>query len=218
MVSYIATSPTTTMSSAPIATPGVAGWRIPFDGARTYVSGRVARLRELEMELSKKDYALRKLKGPNAFQWTAPIVVGVCAMAKKATCKPMREILARLPQNEFEIKIFEERTILEDPIECWPICDCLIAFYSTGFPQSKVEAYVKLRKPKLVNDLEAQRWLWDRRTVYKICQENDIPVPKHIVVNRDTEIQDEMIEGDDFVEVNGKRIYKPFVEKPVDAE
>ena len=130
----------------------------------------------------------------------------------------MREILGRLPPNEFEIKIFEERVILEDPIECWPICDCLIAFYSTGFPQAKVEAYVRLRKPKLVNDLEAQRLLWDRRTVYKICAQNDIPVPNHITVNRDRELKDVFIEKDDYVEVNGKRIYKPFVEKPVDAE
>jgi inositol hexakisphosphate/diphosphoinositol-pentakisphosphate kinase len=176
------------------------------------------KLRELEATVSKKEAILRKLRGAGTFPWRSPIVVGVCAMEKKAKCKPMRAILGRLPHDEFEIKIFEEKVILEDPIECWPVCDCLIAFYSTGFPQAKVEAYVNLRKPFLVNDLESQRLLWDRRNVYKICALNDIPVPNHIIVDRDKDIPDEIIEGDDYIEVNGKRLNKPFVEKPVDAE
>ena len=190
-------------------------WKTAIDSARSYFSTRMARLRELELELSRKEITLQKLKGS---LFSPLIVIGVCAMAKKATCKPMREILGRLPANEFEIKIFEERVILEDPIETWPICNCLIAFYSAGFPQSKVEQYVKLRKPMLVNDLESQRLLWDRRTVYKICVENDIPVPNHIVVSRDSGEAVDFIETDDYVQVGDKQIYKPFVEKPVDAD
>ena len=34
------------------------------------------------------------------------ITVGICAMAKKAESKPMREMLSRLPEELFEIKIF----------------------------------------------------------------------------------------------------------------
>jgi hypothetical protein len=42
----------------------------------------------------------------------------------------------------------------------------LIAFFSTGYPMEKVEEYIRLRRPFLVNDLESQKNLWDRRKVY----------------------------------------------------
>ena len=34
------------------------------------------------------------------------ITLGICAMAKKAESKPMKEMLSRLPEELFEIKIF----------------------------------------------------------------------------------------------------------------
>lgn len=52
--------------------------------------------------------------------------------------------------------------ILGNPIEEWPICDCLIAFFSMGFPLKKVVAYSKLRNPFLINDLESQYDLLNR--------------------------------------------------------
>lgn len=51
-------------------------------------------------------------------------------MDKKAKSKPMNEILKRLPPDVFEIRIFGDACILSQPIEAWPIVDCLIAFYS----------------------------------------------------------------------------------------
>lgn len=107
------------------------------------------------------------------------VVVGICAMAKKSNSKPMKEILARL--NEFDyIKtiIFPEETILKvyhyyllyiyfsllnilililkEPVEKWPVCDCLISFHSKGFPLEKAVAYAELVRPFTINNLRKQ--------------------------------------------------------------
>ena len=81
------------------------------------------------------------------------IVIGVCAMQKKARSGPMMEVLSRLESfmsgglREFEIVFFSESDILDAPVEDWPRCDALIAFFSTGFPLQKAQQYAALRKP-----------------------------------------------------------------------
>eukprot|EP00258_Populus_trichocarpa_P028734 XP_024444753.1 inositol hexakisphosphate and diphosphoinositol-pentakisphosphate kinase VIP2 isoform X7 [Populus trichocarpa] len=155
------------------------------------------------------------------------IKVGVCVMEKKVKCgsevlsAPMGQILDRLQAfGEFEVMYFGDKVILEDPIESWPICDCLIAFYSTGYPLEKAEAYATLRKPFLVNELVPQHLLHDRRKVYERAEMFGIPVPRYALVNREFPFQelDYFIEEEDFVEVHGSRFWKPFVEKPVDGD
>lgn len=56
-----------------------------------------------------------------------------------------------------------------------------------------------------------------RREVYRILKENDIEVPKHYVLDRDNH-DDDLVEMDDVIEINGNTLSKPFVEKPVSAE
>lgn len=82
-----------------------------------------------------------------------------------------------------------------------------------------------------------QRVLQDRRRVYELLMNSGIDVPKHVFMNRDgyksnlsideqnEQVledsdceEDELIEHDDSIEVNGVVIHKPFVEKPVDAD
>ncbi|CAH8271143.1 unnamed protein product [Arabidopsis lyrata] len=149
------------------------------------------------------------------------ITIGVCVMEKKVFSAPMGQIMDRIHAfGEFEIIHFGDKVILEDPVESWPICDCLIAFYSSGYPLEKVQAYSSLRKPFLVNELDPQYLLHDRRKVYEHLEMYGIPVPRYACVNRKVpdEDLDYFVEEEDFVEVKGERFWKPFVEKPVNGD
>ncbi|XP_051508494.1 inositol hexakisphosphate and diphosphoinositol-pentakisphosphate kinase 2-like isoform X3 [Myxocyprinus asiaticus] len=149
------------------------------------------------------------------------IVMGICCMMKKSKSKPMTQILDRLCKFEYiTVVIFPEDVILNEPVEKWPLCDCLISFHSKGFPLDKAVSYAKLRNPLLLNDLNMQYYIQDRREVYRILQEEGIDLPRYAVLNRDPDKPEEcnLIEGEDQVEVNGEVFLKPFVEKPVSAE
>uniref|UniRef100_A0A9J8BVT3 Inositol hexakisphosphate and diphosphoinositol-pentakisphosphate kinase n=1 Tax=Cyprinus carpio carpio TaxID=630221 RepID=A0A9J8BVT3_CYPCA len=149
------------------------------------------------------------------------IVVGICAMSKKSKSKPMKEILERLCLFKYiTVVTFEEEVILNELVENWPLCDCLISFHSKGFPLDKAVAYRKLRKPFVINDLDLQYFIQDRREVYRILKAEGIQLPRFAVLNRDPARPEEcnLVEGEDHVEVNGEIFQKPFVEKPVSAE
>lgn len=168
--------------------------------------------------------------------------IGVCAMDSKARSKPCRHILNKLIENgEFETVIFGDKVILDESIENWPTCDFLICFFSSGFPLQKAIQYVELRKPYLVNDLELQKTLWDRRLVLLLLEASKVPTPQRIVVSRDggprvdeqvrlkllkhnvdlksdVELTWEILDYDTIKFSNGEIMEKPFVEKPVDGE
>ncbi|XP_060080823.1 inositol hexakisphosphate and diphosphoinositol-pentakisphosphate kinase 2-like isoform X2 [Ylistrum balloti] len=151
----------------------------------------------------------------------AAITVGVCAMAKKCNSKPMREILQRLELFEhIKTLVFEEDVILNHPIEDWPVVDVLISFFSQGFPLDKAIAYKNLRKPYIVNDLEAQKILLDRRLVYEKLEAEGIIHPRYAILNREGNgtAKCQYTDAEDCIEVNGVVFHKPFVEKPVSAE
>ncbi|MGH0173848.1 UNVERIFIED_CONTAM: hypothetical protein FKN15_074105 [Acipenser sinensis] len=154
-------------------------------------------------------------------------------MAKKSKSKPMKEILERLCLFKYiTVVIFEEDVILNEPVENWPHCDCLTSFHSKGFPLDKAVAYSKLRNPFVINDLDLQYHIQDRREVYRILKEEGILLPRYAVLNRDPDKPEvvtsnkqsliitecNLVEGEDHVEVNGEVFQKPFVEKPVSAE
>ena len=75
----------------------------------------------------------------------------------------MQSILDRIKERPYIcIVTFSDKVIIESSIEDWPVCDCLIAFYSKGFPLEKAIKYVELRKPLVFNDLGMQYSLMDR--------------------------------------------------------
>ncbi|KAJ2736556.1 inositol hexakisphosphate and diphosphoinositol-pentakisphosphate kinase [Coemansia sp. BCRC 34962] len=179
------------------------------------------------------------------FEGRKPIV-GVCAMDSKARSKPMTNILNRLQATaRYSVIFFGEKTILDEDIENWPICDFLISFFSAGFPLEKALQYTRLRKPFSVNSLVRQFLLFDRRLVLEMLRHIGVPTPFHLVASRDggpavhpllrrvveqrmgftlggpmaQQVGDIVEEVDeDTLRVGGKTIRKPFVEKPCDAE
>jgi inositol hexakisphosphate/diphosphoinositol-pentakisphosphate kinase len=165
----------------------------------------------------------------NQADWTDQIRIGICAMDKKARSKPMAEILSRLDEKLFRVIFFGDQTILHTPVEEWPVCDVLIAFHSKGYPLDKAKQYVKLVDPFILNDLEMQQVIKDRRKIYDLLEASGIDVPRHVFLSRDGYVStgtgggngnndQEVMEYDDHIEVNGVIIHKPFVEKPVNAD
>jgi inositol hexakisphosphate/diphosphoinositol-pentakisphosphate kinase len=167
---------------------------------------------------------IKKFTGSPKKKEVKKITLGICAMDKKAQSKPMKEILKRLPEDQFKVITFGDDCILNKPVEEWPVVEVLIAFYSTHYPLAKAVEYVKLRNPFMINDLEMDATLKDRRKVYELLQAQGIDVPFHVILNRDddgldSEGKENVVEEfDEYIVVNGVTINKPLVEKPVDAE
>ncbi|VDN02137.1 unnamed protein product [Thelazia callipaeda] len=151
------------------------------------------------------------------------IVIGVCTMRRKATSKPMQEIMTKILEyyeNWLEFVVFDEEVILKEPVERWPLCDCLISFHATDFPLHKAIEYERLRRPYVINDLHRQYDLLDRRKVFKALASAGIEHPRHGVLLRDNDgkVEGTLKEFSDHIEVNGMIFNKPFVEKPLSAE
>ncbi|CAB4024369.1 inositol hexakisphosphate and diphosphoinositol-pentakisphosphate kinase 2-like isoform X1, partial [Paramuricea clavata] len=97
---------------------------------------------------------------------------------------------------------------------------CVVASLKS-FPLNKAIQYSELRKPFVLNDLESQYLLHDRRQVYEKLQDIGVPVPRYAVLRRDENgvcDDPEFHESEDTIRVHGKVFNKPFVEKPLSAE
>ncbi|KAJ1955320.1 inositol hexakisphosphate and diphosphoinositol-pentakisphosphate kinase [Linderina pennispora] len=164
-------------------------------------------------------------------------------MDNKARSKPMANILNRLiATGHYEVIFFGDKTILDEDVEKWPLCDFLISFFSRGFPLEKAFQYFRLRKPFSVNSLIRQFLLFDRRIVLEMLHSIGVTTPRHLIASRDggpdvhpalrrvveqkMNIQLGTLTGssdveeidEDTLRVGDQIIRKPFVEKPCDAE
>jgi len=94
---------------------------------------------------------------------------------------------------------------LQEPVDKWPLCDCLISFHSKGFPLDKALAYSELVRPFIINNLRKQFDLQDRRKVYNILRRAGIELPRFAILDRDSAdpAQHSLVESEDHVEVNG---------------
>jgi len=154
------------------------------------------------------------LNNGNMIQPKKKIRLGICAMGRKLRSHPMQEIHYRIKAYHSIEFVWIDESVMKLGVEEWPRVDVLISRYSSGFPYEKSVAYCKLRKPHLINDVESQRILFDRREVYRILDECKIPTSRHVVYTH-TDPSHRLNEYEDFIVVNGIRIEKPFVEKPV---
>lgn len=73
-------------------------------------------------------------------------------MMKKSKSKPMTQILERLCRFEYiTVVIFPEDVILNEPVDKWPLCDCLISFHSKGTVPSPTETHAKTQQTHCVS-------------------------------------------------------------------
>ena len=137
--------------------------------------------------------------------------LGICAMPKKIHSPHMQSILDFIKQfNDFELIEFKEQMLFNEDIENWPVVESMIVFYSTGFPYSKVLKYINLRKPFLPNDFEIQKVFWDRLQVMNLLKENNIPIPNGIIVERQSEINNE---NENNIELNTSQEIEDMIQK-----
>jgi len=148
------------------------------------------------------------------------VVVGVCCMEVKMRSEPMQALISRLKQGgAFEVVCFSEQVILNEEVTAWPKVQCLISFYSRGFPLDKAIDYVKLVQPVELNKLEMQKKLKDRVAVYETLRAYEVPVPHYTYIDHtDSSKEHSFEEEDDYIVYDGHRINKPFVEKPIDGD
>ena len=133
----------------------------------------------------------------------------------------MKAILSRLQTHcdRFKIIEFSEDTILNQPVETWPKVDTFLSFYSGGFPLKKACEYERLHGPFSIQDCENQFKLLSRVEILQTLKKFNIPTAGFLIVDReDTKNQPDFQEFPDHIVCNGQKFYKPFVEKPFDAD
>ena len=147
------------------------------------------------------------------------ILLGICCMNTKSQGNPMKALIRRLEASGvFDINIFGDDVILNKPIEEWPKVECLIGFYSNGFPLEKAIDYVRLVKPIEVNRLDKQPLLRNRLLMYETLRAYEIPCPDFMFIDHDRMGHHVLEETDDFIVYDGRKMMKPFVEKPIDGD
>jgi inositol hexakisphosphate/diphosphoinositol-pentakisphosphate kinase len=151
--------------------------------------------------------------------------LGLACMAKKMKSPTMQAFIEKFESfGNFTVVQFAEDMLLNDPVDEWPNVDCAIMFFSSGFPLDKAcEYYNRHRRDTyFLTEPESQKVLLDRRDFYRALSHNNIPLPpNHLFCNRDGyrgEPDSILEEGDDHIIIDGQRLDKPFVEKPVDSE
>ena len=182
--------------------------RLPRNAARAFVQVTSRRFQEILGRFLEYENGLFEI-----------VIFGCVPRLNSVTIASARVPVPR-SSRRWSLWLCSDACILEKPALEWPVCECIISAYSPGFPISKAEEYVKLRRPFCVNNVSAEHVLRDRRLFYHVLGRHGIPVPRHAFMIRAGPVEKHSVieEHEDCVIVDGVQISKPFVEKPVDAD
>ncbi|KAE8145524.1 hypothetical protein BDV25DRAFT_164487 [Aspergillus avenaceus] len=231
-------------SAVNLATANAVGPEISWKGSRSRLKA-LTRLDDEEIESLRLpspifphkciSVALAHTVTQDVYRHHRPLKLGICAMEDKVCSKSNQEIFRRLEaDSHVEVVLFGDKMLLGKPVQEWPACDFLIAFYSDGFPLDKAISYTRLRSPVCYNDLLMQKLLFDRRLCNRVLNHVGVRTLKRLEVNRDggprassRELVQHVYnrppavslsEDENTLIVDGRTLHKPFVEKPVSAE
>jgi len=151
------------------------------------------------------------------------ITLCVCAMCRTREKASVRSLIDRLEARGITVISLDETILFDDDVyQSFPRCDAIWTLYSPDLPLNKVESYIERVGCMELNSIAGLVALRDRREMYRILVENEIPVPFHVVCNRKEEADhpDNCVieEFDDYIVVDGQKLSKPFLEKPADAD
>eukprot|EP00466_Bigelowiella_natans_P009739 jgi/Bigna1/76430/fgenesh1_pg.41_\ len=138
-------------------------------------------------QFSTKKRVSQRMRKP-----TTKCVLGVCAARKKTSSDAMAQILDRLrAYGDFQIEIWGEEIVQGK----------FIVVHST--------------LPSL--GVSTQDIFNNRMMLYEVLEKYGIPTFRHIYADRRDGRKVEVKEMDDYIELDGKRMRKPLVEKPFEG-
>lgn len=141
---------------------------------------------------------------------------GVAVMSPSLKA-PVAEVLSRITQlcgGRMQEQWLDAAIFQTDP-ELWPPCDILWTLWSSDLPLEKLKAYVDRVEPMELNEVTGLLDLRDRSKTLRECVKWGIPVPRFLQCDRDGSLEPSIIDHEDYILIDGQRLDKPFVEKPI---
>mmetsp|Transcript_28834 Transcript_28834/g.73096 ORF Transcript_28834/g.73096 Transcript_28834/m.73096 type:complete len:908 (-) Transcript_28834:3-2726(-) len=142
----------------------------------------------------------------------------ICAGPSLERARPLLDKLATL---NVTIEVLTDEHLAGESLKV-PHCDALLVLWSHffhGIPGSRLKQIAEKMEHDgviLLNDVNMLIEMQDRRTLLGKLVAAGVQTPGSVVCSRDEGHEPVLEEREDYIVIGGKRINKPFVEKPVD--
>lgn len=133
-----------------------------------------------------------------------------------------RPLLRRLEDAGARVLLRTDEDLAGEEPVAPPGCDALLVLWSQFFHGAYESRLTDIAKQILssggivLNDVPHLVEMQDRRWLLRQMKELGVPAPEYVECSRDGGNDPSLQEHDDYIEVAGQRIHKPFVEKPID--